>query len=99
MSILQSLQQEVADCLLADPFFATIPVLVEQTNLVQERSIPGVVRDSQQDLFAVKVSKMPSRELCLVVWYLISISFLRCGPGPIPASGSEADDTLGETNL
>jgi len=30
MSILMSLQQEVADCLLADPFFATIPVLVEQ---------------------------------------------------------------------
>jgi len=25
-----SIQQEVADCLLADPFFATIPVLVEQ---------------------------------------------------------------------
>jgi hypothetical protein len=30
MSILTSIQQEVADCLLADPFFATIPVLVEQ---------------------------------------------------------------------
>jgi hypothetical protein len=30
MSILMSIQQEVADCLLADPFFATIPVLVEQ---------------------------------------------------------------------
>jgi len=30
MSILTSLQQEVADCLLADPFFASIPVLVEQ---------------------------------------------------------------------
>ncbi|HEV3270649.1 MAG TPA: chitobiase/beta-hexosaminidase C-terminal domain-containing protein [Candidatus Methylacidiphilales bacterium] len=29
MSILTSIQQEVADCLLADPFFATIPVLVE----------------------------------------------------------------------
>ena len=29
-SILMSLQQEVADCLLADPFFAMIPVLVEQ---------------------------------------------------------------------
>jgi hypothetical protein len=29
-SILTSIQQEVADCLLADPFFATIPVLVEQ---------------------------------------------------------------------
>ena len=28
-SILMSIQQEVADCLLADPFFATIPVLVE----------------------------------------------------------------------
>ena len=30
MSILTSIQQEVADCLLADPFFATIPILVEQ---------------------------------------------------------------------
>jgi hypothetical protein len=30
MSILTSIQQEVADCLLADPFFAAIPVLVEQ---------------------------------------------------------------------
>jgi hypothetical protein len=30
MSILTSIQQEVADCLLADPFFAGIPVLVEQ---------------------------------------------------------------------
>jgi hypothetical protein len=30
MSILTSIQQEVADCLLADPFFASIPVLVEQ---------------------------------------------------------------------
>jgi hypothetical protein len=30
MSILMSIQQEVADCLLADPFFATIPILVEQ---------------------------------------------------------------------
>ncbi len=30
MSILTSIQQEVADRLLADPFFATIPVLVEQ---------------------------------------------------------------------
>ena len=29
-SILMSIQQEVADCLLADPFFATIPILVEQ---------------------------------------------------------------------
>jgi len=29
-SILTSIQQEVADCLLADPFFAMIPVLVEQ---------------------------------------------------------------------
>jgi hypothetical protein len=29
-SILASIQQEVADCLLADPFFANIPVLVEQ---------------------------------------------------------------------
>jgi hypothetical protein len=29
MSILTSIQQEIADCLLADPFFATIPVLVE----------------------------------------------------------------------
>jgi hypothetical protein len=29
-SILTSIQQEIADCLLADPFFATIPVLVEQ---------------------------------------------------------------------
>ena len=29
-SILTSIQQEVADCLLADPFFAAIPVLVEQ---------------------------------------------------------------------
>jgi hypothetical protein len=29
MSILTSIQQEVADCLLADPFFATIPLLVE----------------------------------------------------------------------
>jgi Chitobiase/beta-hexosaminidase C-terminal domain len=29
-SILTSIQQEVADCLLADPFFATIPILVEQ---------------------------------------------------------------------
>ena len=28
-SILTSIQQEIADCLLADPFFATIPVLVE----------------------------------------------------------------------
>jgi chitobiase/beta-hexosaminidase-like protein len=28
-SILMSIQQEVADCLLADPFFATIPILVE----------------------------------------------------------------------
>jgi hypothetical protein len=30
LSILTSIQQEVADCLLADPFFATTPVLVEQ---------------------------------------------------------------------
>ena len=30
MSILMSIQQEVADRLLADPFFATIPILVEQ---------------------------------------------------------------------
>ena len=30
MSILTSIQQEVADCLLADPFFAAIPILVEQ---------------------------------------------------------------------
>jgi len=30
VSILTSIQQEVADCLLADPFFAMIPVLVEQ---------------------------------------------------------------------
>lgn len=30
MSILTFIQQEVADCLLADPFFATIPILVEQ---------------------------------------------------------------------
>ena len=30
MSILMSIQQEVADCLLADPFFAAIPILVEQ---------------------------------------------------------------------
>jgi Chitobiase/beta-hexosaminidase C-terminal domain len=30
MSILTSIQQEVADCLLADPFFASIPILVEQ---------------------------------------------------------------------
>ena len=29
-SILTAIQQEVADCLLADPFFATIPILVEQ---------------------------------------------------------------------
>lgn len=29
-SILTSIQQEVADCLLADPFFAEIPILVEQ---------------------------------------------------------------------
>ena len=29
-SILAAVQQEIADCLLADPFFATIPVLVEQ---------------------------------------------------------------------
>jgi hypothetical protein len=29
-SILTSIQQEVADCLLADPFFAAIPILVEQ---------------------------------------------------------------------
>jgi len=29
-SILTSIQQEVADCLLADPFFASIPILVEQ---------------------------------------------------------------------
>ena len=30
MRILTTIQQEVADCLLADPFFATIPILVEQ---------------------------------------------------------------------
>jgi hypothetical protein len=30
LSILTVIQQEVADCLLADPFFAAIPVLVEQ---------------------------------------------------------------------
>ena len=30
MSILMSIQQEVTDRLLADPFFATIPILVEQ---------------------------------------------------------------------
>jgi hypothetical protein len=30
MSILSSIQQEAADCLLADPFFASIPILVEQ---------------------------------------------------------------------
>jgi len=30
VSILMSIQQEVADRLLADPFFATIPILVEQ---------------------------------------------------------------------
>ncbi len=30
MSILASIQQEVADCLLANPFFAAIPILVEQ---------------------------------------------------------------------
>jgi hypothetical protein len=30
MSILTSIQQEVADCLIADPFFANIPILVEQ---------------------------------------------------------------------
>jgi len=29
-SILTSIQQEIADCLLADSFFATIPILVEQ---------------------------------------------------------------------
>ncbi len=30
MSILYALQQEIADCLLADSFFASVPVLVEQ---------------------------------------------------------------------
>jgi len=30
MSILYALQQEIANCLLADPFFASVPVLVEQ---------------------------------------------------------------------
>ena len=30
MSVLTSIQHEVADCLLADPFFAAIPILIEQ---------------------------------------------------------------------
>ena len=54
-SILTSIQQEIADCLLADPFFANIPVLVEQPRDVGyelERSVAqastfGVVRVPQ----------------------------------------------------
>ena len=54
-SILTAIQQEIANCLLADPFFANIPVLVEQPRDVGyelERSVAqattfGVVRVPQ----------------------------------------------------
>ena len=42
MSILTSIQQEVADCLLADPFFATIPVLVENPRDVSYELLASV---------------------------------------------------------
>jgi len=43
-SILASLQQEIADRLLADPFFATIPVLVEQPRDAAFELQAGVAR-------------------------------------------------------
>src|ERR1700722_13092538 len=41
-SILMAIQQEVADCLLADPFFATIPVLVENPRDVSYELLASV---------------------------------------------------------